>query len=287
MENIYTVYYKNETGLVNRFCEEFEYSLYEEPGFGQKWGFGDDIQNPDIYFHSGTVKSSDLELMMKSKKIIVNSNTIKSQIVAKSNSMITNDQIDVIYPTTKVLKFKKKTFKEAFKNIHNIDKKTKLIYFTAKNFEKTGVIQFLKILQNLTATNFKGVISATPEQLKALVPILKDMNLSNKVVLAQGDIFRASDIFVLPTSNKLFASNILRAMSCKCVVFVPQTNHSFEIVDNFSIMNSVDDPSIIHKIDMLLQNPDEIKAIQKQNFKKAKEFTINEQYNKLKLALKI
>lgn len=277
------LYYKNETDLTKNFREEFECSIYEEPSFAQKWGFGKDIQNPDIYFHSGNLKSSDLELMMKSKKIIVNSNTIKSQIVDRSNSTITNDRIVVIYPYTSVLKFKKKKFKKVFKDIHNIDKKTKLIYFTAKNFEKTGVIQFLKILQNLESTNFKGVISATPEQLKALVPVLKEMNLSDKVVLAQGDIFRASDIFVLPTSNKLFASNVLRAMACKCVVFVTDTNHSFEIIDNFSIMNSPDDPSIIHKIDMLLQNPDEIKKIQKQNFIKAKEFTLEEQYKSLKL----
>jgi glycosyltransferase involved in cell wall biosynthesis len=201
--------------------------------------------------------------------------------------MITNDKIHVILPGHNVDKFKKKIFKKAFTDRYNIDKKTKLIYFTAKNYEKTGVVQFFKFLQELTAANFKGVVSGTPEQLKALVPILKDMNLSDKVILAQGDIFRAADIFVLPTTNKLFASSVLRAMACKCVVFAPSTNHAFEIMDNFSIMSNANDSSTVHKIDMLLGNTQELKKIQKENYQKAKEYTLKKQYNRLKLALGI
>ncbi len=279
------VYFKSKTPLIEKFLEDFDHELYEEPSFGQKWGFGSDIKTPDIYFHSGVLKQSDIELMLKSSKVIVSSNTIKANIVDKTNGSITNDMIEVIYPPQDVDKFKKKKFKEGFCDIYDVSKKTKLIYFTGKNYDKTGVITFLKFLRELSSTNFKGVISGSPEQLKSVVPVLKEMDLSDKVILAQGDIFRAADIFLLPTSNKLFASSILRAMACKCVVFTPSTNHIFELLDNFSIMSSPTDVSTVHKIDMLLENSDEIKNIQKQNYQKAKDFTFKKQYKKLKLAL--
>ncbi|MBT4178630.1 MAG: glycosyltransferase [Campylobacteraceae bacterium] len=287
INNKYTIFYKTESQLVKQFCEEFEYELYSKPTLSQNWGFGKDIVYPDIYFHSGIVKESDIQLLIKSKIIIVNSNTIKHDIVEKSNGSITNDKIHVIYPTHNIDKFKKKEYKKAFFNRYHVDKKTKLVYFTGKNYEKTGLVQFLKFIKELTAANFKAVISGTPEQLKIVVPLLKELELSDKVILAQGDIFRAADIFVLPTSNKLFASNILKAMASKSVVFAPSSNHAFEIMDNFSIMDSFDDMTTVHKINMLLENTEELKKIQKENCKKVKEYTQSKQFKKLKLALDI
>jgi glycosyltransferase involved in cell wall biosynthesis len=281
------IHYKTKTPLIEKFCEEFEHTLYAPPTLTQKWGFGKSVQNPDIFFHTGVLLSSDLELMLKSSKIIVQSHIIKHDIVERSNGDIKNDQIEVIYPPHNIEKFKKKEFRKAFKDRYNLDKKTKLIYFTGKNYEKTGLILFLAFIKDIESTNFKAIISGTPEQLKAIVPLLQEMDIQDRVILAQGDIFRAADIFVLPTSNKTFASNVLKAMACKCVVFAPSSNHAFELLDNFSIMNGPDDISTIHKLDMLLQNPKEIKINQKLNHTKSKEYSFENQYSKLKLALKL
>jgi glycosyltransferase involved in cell wall biosynthesis len=281
------IHYKTKTPLIEKFCEEFEHTLYTPPTLTQKWGFGKGIQNPDIFFHTGVLLSSDLELMLKSSKIIVQSHTIKHDIVERSNGDIKNDQIEVIYPPHNIEKFKKKEFRKAFKDRYNLDKKTKLIYFTGKNYEKTGLIHFLNFVSQIGVENFKAIISGTPEQLKAIVPLLSEMNIQDRVILSQDDLFRAADIFVLPTSNKTFASNVLKAMACKCVVFAPSSNHAFELLDNFAIMNSVDDPATVFKIEMLLNNPKEIKVNQKLNYKKAKLLSFENQYNKLKLALNL
>ena len=86
MENKYTIFYKNETDLIDKFCQEFNCELYANPTFGQKWGLGKDLKSPDIYFHTGVVKNSDIQLMSKSSKIIVNSKTIKKTIIEKTKS---------------------------------------------------------------------------------------------------------------------------------------------------------------------------------------------------------
>jgi glycosyltransferase involved in cell wall biosynthesis len=284
-QNSYTIFYKSLTPLVKLFCQEFQYEKYQPPTLSQKWGFGKEIKNPDIYFHNGIVKQSEIELMKISSLIIVNSNTIKHNIVEKSNSLIKNDKIYVISPGHDINRFKKKEFKKVFINRHNLDKNIKLIYFTAQNYEKSGLMIFLSFITKLESTNFKALISGTSEQLKPLVPLLKELEIFDYVILVKANMFRVADIFVLPTQNKVFSLNVLKAMASKCAVFVPQSNHIFEILDNFSIMNRFDDITTIHKIDMLLENTQELKNIQKQNYKKSKEYMINKQYTKLKLAL--
>jgi glycosyltransferase involved in cell wall biosynthesis len=281
------IYYKRKTKLVEKFCEDFETILYTKPTFIKKLSFKKNIQKPQIYFHSGLLTNANLELMAQSLYIVVSSNTIKQEIVEKSNDTINNSKIYVAYHGHTISKFKKKEFKKAFKDKYSLDKKTKLIYFTANNYEKNGLVQFLQFIKQLNFTNYKAVISGTPEQLKSVVPILKEIDIQDKVILEQGDIFRSADIFVLPTQNKSFASNILKAMACQCVVFTPASNHAFELLDNFAIMNNFDDTSTIHKLDMLLSNPKEIKIIQKQNQLKASEYSLDKEYEKLKLALKL
>jgi hypothetical protein len=281
------IYYKRKTKLVEKFCEDFETTLYTKPTFIKKLSFKKNIQKPQIYFHSGLLTNANLELMAQSLYIVVSSNTIKQEIVKKSNDTINNSKIYVAYPGHTITKFKKKEFNKAFIDKYSLDKKTKLIYFTANNYEKNGLVQFLQFIKQLNFTNYKAVISGTPEQLKSVVPILKEIDIKDKVILEQGDIFRSADIFVLPTQNKAFASNILKAMACKCVVFTPASNHAFELLDNFAIMNNFDDTSTIHKLDMLLSNPKEIKIIQKQNQLKASEYSLDKEYEKLKLALKL
>lgn len=280
----YTVYYKSETPLVNYFLENFENKPYEEPSFTQKFGFGK-VDNPDLFFHSGTIRHDDLKLMNVSEKIIVNSNSIKDEIVKRSEGSIKPEQVLVIFPGHDIEKFKKKDYKKAFWNRYSLEEGTGIVYYTGKNYEKTGLVNFLEFVGNLSSQNFKAAISGTPEQLKVVVELLNELNLNDKVIVAQEDLFRVADIFILPTSNKLFASNVLKAMACKNVVFTPVSNHAFELLDNFSIMASPDEAATVHKVNMLLENQEEMKKIQKKNYKQAKKYSNEKQFEKLKLAL--
>jgi glycosyltransferase involved in cell wall biosynthesis len=280
----YTVYYKATSPLVEYFVENFEHKLYEDPGFFQKMGFGSN-DNPDIFFHSGTVRNADLKLMEKSKIIIVNSNSIREEILNRSKGSIKQDQVLVIFPGHDIEKFKKKVYKQAFWDRYKLDEGTSVIYYTGKNLEKTGFIQFLEFVGNLYAENFITAITASPDQVETIKELLQELNMQDKVIVAQEDLFRVADVFILPTTNKTFSNNVLKAMACKNVVFLPKLNHAFELLDNFSIMATPDEAATVHKVNMLIQNKEEMKKIQKQNYKLAKQYTIEQQCEKLKLAL--
>ncbi|MBD3829951.1 MAG: glycosyltransferase, partial [Arcobacter sp.] len=99
------------------------------------------------------------------------------------------------------------------------------------------------------------------------------------------DLFLASDIFLLPTYNKTFSSNILKAMYCKCVVFLSIDNDAKEVVDVFASMDSPTDPSIAFKIDAVLLDKNELKKIKKENKKLAKEFELEANLNKMNFIL--
>ena len=94
------------------------------------------------------------------------------------------------------------------------------------------------------------------------------------------DLFLASDIFILPTYNKSFSTNILKAMFSKCVVFLTLENDAKEILDVFASLDSPTDSSAAFKIDAILQGENDLKQIKKQNRKLALEFTLENNLEK-------
>ena len=99
---------------------------------------------------------------------------------------------------------------------------------------------------------------------------LEKHNFEDKLLLLEeyddiAELFLASDVFLLPSHNENFASNILKAMYCKCAVFTTANNASCEVVDVYSTMRGPEDASIQFKIDALLQNKADMKLIKDQN----------------------
>ena len=88
------------------------------------------------------------------------------------------------------------------------------------------------------------------------------------------ELFLASDIFILPTYNKSFSPNVVKAMFCKSAVFLSIDNDAKEIIDVFASMDSPTDRSIGFKVDAILKGRDDLKLIKKQNRKLAKEFSL-------------
>jgi hypothetical protein len=95
------------------------------------------------------------------------------------------------------------------------------------------------------------------------------------------EIFIASDIFILPTHNKSFSTNILKAMYYECVVFVTIENDVKEVVDVFASMDSPNDSSIEFKIDAILSAQDDLNLIKKQNANLSQEFTLQSNLEKI------
>ncbi|MFY9090209.1 glycosyltransferase [Arcobacter aquimarinus] len=239
----------------------------------------------DVYFHSGSLDEKSIENIINSKMTITNCFASMNEIIAKTK--ISHEKIKVIYPSINIEYKKPKEVKVKLCEELNINIDTKLILFTAKNFKTSGIKEFLDICSSISYQNLKIIIAGEQKQITALqFQLPKYQNLEDKIILLEDyknidDLFLASDIFLLPTYNKFFSANVVKAMFCKCVVFLSIENDAKEIVDVFASMDSPTDPSTAFKIDAVLLDKNEMKKIKKQNRKLALEFHIDSNLTKI------
>ncbi|MDD3008315.1 MAG: glycosyltransferase [Arcobacter sp.] len=282
-----TISYKSSNLLIENLKKQENIEVLKKENFISSL-FGKK-KYADVYFHSGNLDEKSIENIKNSKITIVNSFASMNYIIAKTK--ISHEKIKVIYPSINVEYKKPKEVKIKLCEELNIDPKTKLIFFTAKNFKTSGVKEFLDICSSITYSDFKIIIAGEQKQISALqFQLPKYQNLQDKIILLENyknidDLFLASDIFLLPTYNKTFSSNILKAMYCKCVVFLSIDNDAKEVVDVFASMDSPTDPSIAFKIDAVLLDKNELKKIKKENKKLAKEFELEANLNKMNFIL--
>ena len=273
------IYYKKETNLTRHIEATQEITFYKEPGWLEKIGFKTTVY-PDIYFHTGAINNFSKTLIQNSKITIVNSSILKDDLVKTLS--INESKIKVIYPAVEIESFKKKDVKKPFYEKYNIDKDKKIIYFTAKNFQKSGFESYCDIVTKLESDNFKAVISSKDDkEIAYSLDVLRHHNLQDDVLFVDDEIFNIADIFLLPTSYKNFSINIVKAMASKCIAFVPENNYAVELVDVFSIMKEQNDSNTAYKIDMVLRINSELKKIQKENYNLAKKLNFSYQNNKL------
>ncbi len=179
------------------------------------------------------------------------------------------DVLDKIYADVESEKIKKKKLKSDFLKKYNLDKNIKLVLFKANNFKQNGIHEFIEIVSKMQSTNFKAIVCGDDEQLKYTKKEAKDDNCEDKIIFINSVHLKICDIFVLPTHNKTFAKNVLKAMENKCAVFAPRTNDANALLDSYATMSSYSDPNTPHKIDALLRSNDDLKLIQEQNKQKA------------------
>ncbi len=278
-----TIFYKTKTVLIERLEKQPNISALKEKNFFSK--IFSKKEYADIYFHTGNLTEKAIENIKNSKTIIVNSFSVKNEIIEKLE--IKKDNIQVIYPSINI-DFKdpsiiKKKICEEFK----IDFDSKIIFFTAKNLKSSGVKEFLDICSKLTYENFKIILASTEQQINSLkFQLSKYEGIKNKLILLENyknidNLFLASDIFILPTTSKSFNSNILKAMFCECAVFVTIQNDAKEVVDVFASMDNPSDASILFKIDAILASENDLEQIKKQNRVLAQEFAVSNNLEKI------
>lgn len=244
----------------------------------------------DVYFHTGVLDEKSIKNIKNSKITITNSFALMNEIIEKTK--ISQEKIKVIYPSINMEYKKQKEIKVKLCEEFQINLDTKLLLFTAKNFKSSGIKEFLDICSSITYNDIKIIIAGEKKQIANLnFQISKYSTLQDRILLLEnyskmGDLFLASDIFLLPTYNKSFSINIIKAMYCKCVVFVSLDNDAKEIVDVFASMDSPTDQSIAFKIDAILSNENDLKIIKKQNRKLALEFTLQSNLEKINNLIK-
>ena len=181
-----------------------------------------------------------------------------------------DDVLDKIYSNIIAPTLKKKKLQKDFKFKHNIIKETRLILFKANNFKQNGISTFLRIISKLNETNYQAIVSGDEKSLKLAIQEAKELEVDTKILFLNDFPIKACDIFVLPTTNKKFANNVLTAMKEACVVFAPNSNEVSSIIDIFATMQGVNDPNTAHKIDAILGNKENMKLVQKENQEKSK-----------------
>ena len=278
-----TISYKSKNILIDKLIKQSNIKVLKEKSFLSK--FFSKKEFPDVYFHTGILDEKSKQNIKNSKIIIVNSFSTKKDVLDKVE--ILNEKIEVIYPSINlknqnIEEIKTKIFEEL-----KIDLEDKVIFFTAKNFKTSGVKEFLDICIDLNYEKFKIIIAGTNQQINSLkFQLNKYNNLQEKLILLEDyknidEIFISSDVFVLPTYNKSFSSNILKAMFYENVVFVTSQNDAKEVVDVFATMNNPSDSTTAFKIDAILNSQNDLELIKKQNRDLAQEFTLESNLQKI------
>ncbi len=277
-----SISYKSKTKLIEKILEDKNLKEVSSSSL-----FGKILkkkENTDIYFHSGNLDKESLENIQNAKKVIVNSNRVKKELSEF------DEKLEVIYPSIDIKYDDIEKIKNDIYSQLNIENDKKTILFTAKNFKTSGVYDFLNIINFLNFKDFVAIIAGDKKEIANLRFKISRMDINEKLILLEDfkdidKLFIASDIFLLPTTNKTFNTYILKAMYCKCAVFTTVINDASELVDVFSTMESSQDRSMQFKLDALLHDDNELKNIKEQNYNLAKEYTLEKQLERVKLII--
>jgi len=268
---------KNRTNLTAQLEKKYDITYYEKATFLSKILLKEN-KYPDIYFHKGALTADAVSQIENSKLVIVNAQNVKHEI-SKKISNIDIDKITIMYPYYyNSIDFDKK-IKKAFKEKHKIESKSKIIFFRGNDLAKSGLATVMDILSRMYKENYTLVIESTSKQIVALRLQLERSNVKFNYLLFEDysnieELFIASDIFILPTAQKYFSTDILKAMYYRNAVFLMEANYASEIIDTFSLIQSAEDRSVSFKVDSLLINKDELKNIQKENQKIVKKLSL-------------
>ncbi len=276
--------YKKTTPLIESLLKEQNIQVQKKQSLIQKLTFKSKTY-PDIYFHSGALDEEAIDIINNCKKTIANCYTMKQDIIKACD--ITNDKVEVIYPTITSSYLKPKESKEKLCEEFDFSKKDRIILFHANNLQKNGVIEFLNIIASLNFENFKAIIAGDAKQIYSLKFKFTKYNLDDKVLLLEDYanldlLYSAADIYILPTYVKAFNSNVLKAMFYKTAIFASANSASREVIDIFSTMDSPNDRSMQFKVEAILSNKDELKKIKNENKERADEFLFDIQFERLK-----
>jgi glycosyltransferase involved in cell wall biosynthesis len=271
-----TISYKTNNILIDKISRQDNIEILKDANFLLK--LFSKKKYADVYFHSGNLDENSIDNILNAKMTIANCFSAMNEIIAKTK--ISHEKVKVIYPSINLEYKKNKEVKYKLCEELQIDVKNKIILFTAKNFKTSGVKEFLDICSSISYEEFKIIIAGEKQQIRTLqFQIPKYQNLQDKIILLEDyknmdELFLASDVFILPTYNKSFSTNVVKAMFCRCAVFLSIDNDAKEIVDVFASMDSPSDSAMSFKLDAVLNGKDDLKLIKKDNRKLASEFSL-------------
>jgi UDP-glucose:(heptosyl)LPS alpha-1,3-glucosyltransferase len=213
----------------------------------------------------------------KAKRIIANSEMVRNQIINMYN--INPAKIDVVYNG---IESKELIYQNSFNKLSReflIKENQLTLLYVGSGFKRKGVAEFLQIVAKLQTPNIKAFIVGKEKSIEYYKQLAIELKIDSQVVFTGpredvNDFYTISDIFIFPTHYEPFSNVILEAMSFENVVFTTRQNGASEILDNEFVMDTPLDFSVVQKIDKLLLDKEALKAIQKSNKSKSKQFSI-------------
>ena len=145
--------------------------------------------NLDVYFHSGSIDENTNKLVANSKKVIVNSNSARIEILDKTD--VDRKKVFIVYPAVKAPVLKAKEAKKQLCKELACAKKTRLIFFTARNLKTNGVKELFDAILALNNDNFKVIIASNKEQIETLKFQLAKFKIIDKVVFYEDFIIKS------------------------------------------------------------------------------------------------
>ncbi|RXJ87177.1 glycosyltransferase [Arcobacter sp. CECT 8985] len=278
--------YKIENKLIKKLLEDENIQKLEKRKLTQKlFFFKKDFA--DVYFFSGKINKGDEAKLINAKLVVVNSNKLKEKLLKQFK--LDSSKISILYPSITKKTFQSKN-KEIFFEKYNIPLDYKVVFFTAKDFKKSGIKEFLELIKSIHYKYVQFIIAGNKKDISNLKFLTSKSDIKDKIIYLEDFknidlLFFICDIFVLPTQKTAFATSILKAMYYKSAVFVPSSNSASEVVDVFATMNRYDDGSTPFKVDALLGRKEDLDLIKNDNFNIAKEFTFDKSLKKIKSIL--
>jgi hypothetical protein len=287
--NSITISTRNKTNLTQKLETVFDIQYYKKPSIFQKLIFKKP-KKVDIYFHRGLFNSEAIFLINEAKVVILNSEGVKFELLKRLPG-IDQSKLHIVYPYILTKTLYDKNIKKEFKEKYNINKKNKILFFRAKDVNKGGVVFLLDMINQMYQENFTLVIESSAKQIAPLEFQINRTKLKYQIILLKDyenidHLFISSDIFILPTQQTYFATDVLKAMYFKNAIFLMQSNYAIKLLDTFSRIEANEDRSISFKVDSLLINKDELKSIQKTNHKRSLEFTFDNCFTKVSKIIK-
>ncbi len=280
---------KNKTKLTQYLEKEYNIEYYKKPTLLSKL-FSKNRKPLDIYIHQGVVNDATLQMVVDSSCTIVNSSGIKRNILNKLPSL-DSGKIKVVFPYLNCTIEYSKNLKKEFKSKFMLDKDTRIIFFSGKDLNLSGIKAFQEVIEGMQQTNFVVMIESNAKEIEKIKLQINRLKVPYKILFFSDyknidELFIVSDIYVLPTKLKLFAPAILKAMFYKNAIFLMASNYAAEILDTFSLIQSDVDRAVPFKIDALLANKDELKKIQKENQSKSLKYGFNSRTDIVNIIIK-
>ncbi|MCD4841465.1 MAG: glycosyltransferase family 4 protein [Methanosarcinales archaeon] len=211
------------------------------PGFNDRFGF-------QYVFLKPIIK----KVWRDAKAVVSNSQGLKELALKTSSSQ----EISVIYNGIDVSEFDP--------NFDKRDNNEIKIVCVARLIERKGLKYLIEAIGELKDNNIKLIIVGEGNQEEELNKLSVELKISDSVDLKGyvshdriADIYKSSDVFVLPSLNEGMSNALLEAMGTGLPVIVTDTGGTHELIDgNGIIVPMGDSNAIAEAIRGLMNDPD-------------------------------